>query len=80
MLEITEEKINQLSQASIQITELLDQVGISDKYLLLAYLAKEVSYQEICLVAVSIQVEDRIVSNCSYLNGSLIAVDSEAIA
>lgn len=71
MLEITEEKINQLSQASIQITELLDQVGINDKYLLLAYLAKEVSYLEICLVTVSIQVEDRIVSNCSYLHGNI---------
>lgn len=77
MLEITEQKIKQLSQSSIEITELLDRVGISDKCLLLAYLAKQVSYEEICLVTVSIQIENRIVSNCSYSHGNLIPVNSE---
>jgi hypothetical protein len=54
ILKITEEKIISLSPKAVELIELLDFIPESDKPLILSYLAKQVSREEMCKVTIEI--------------------------
>ena len=71
MLELSDENIENIEPLTLEIIEKLDRVSELDKITLLSYLAKQVSYETMDIVTVSIGEEKHHFETITYEWGSI---------
>jgi hypothetical protein len=71
MLELSDQNIEKIEPLTLEIIEKLDGVPELDKIILLSYLAKQVSYEAMDTVTISIGDEERQFETITYKWGQL---------